>query len=176
MRVNDRAETMSYAIIKSPIDDLILVADNSALTGLYFAGEDQLASRNSDWKRNPRHPLIEQAANQLKEYFLGKRKRFSIPFRLEGTDFQEKIWRQIALIPYAETISYSELARRAGAPAAIRAAGTSTGRNPIAIIIPCHRVMGKNGAICGFAGGLDRKRYLLDLESSENDLFKKSLG
>src|SRR5262249_49580642 len=87
--------------------------------------------------------------------------------RPTGTDFQEKIWQQIARIPYGKTISYSELAKRAGAPEAVRAAGTSTGRNPVAILIPCHRVVGKNGSMGGFAGGLERKHHLLELESSD---------
>ena len=97
---------------------------------------------------------------------MGKGKSFSVPLRLSGTDFQKRVWREIALIPYGETLSYSELAKRAGAPHAVRAAGRSTGRNPVSIIIPCHRVVGKNGNMCGFAGGLEKKRHLLELESS----------
>jgi methylated-DNA-[protein]-cysteine S-methyltransferase len=129
-----------YSIIKSPIGDLMLVANDSALIGLYFAGHDPIPAASKDWKLHGQHPVLRQAAQQLHEYFAGKRKEFSLPLRLSGTDFQEKVWRQIALIPYGETISYSVLAQRAGAPQAIRAAGTNTGRNPVAIIIPCHRV------------------------------------
>ena len=91
----------------------------------------------------PEHPVLRQAAKQLQEYFAGKRRNFSLPLRLAGTDFQRRVWREIALIPYGETINYGELAKRAGAPQAIRAAGTNTGRNPLSIIIPCHRVDGK---------------------------------
>jgi methylated-DNA-[protein]-cysteine S-methyltransferase len=154
-----------YSIIKSPIDDLMLVADDWALTGLYFVGCDHIPAASKHWKRDARHPILLQATKQLSEYFAGKRTEFTLPLRLDGTEFQRSVWQEIALIPYGETISYSDLAERAGAPQAIRAAGTTTGRNPIAIIVPCHRVMGKNGALCGFAGGLEKKRHLLALES-----------
>jgi methylated-DNA-[protein]-cysteine S-methyltransferase len=153
-----------YSVIKSPVNDLMLVADDSALVGLYFAGCDHIPAANRRWTLDPKHPVLQQAATQLDEYFAGKRTEFSLPMRLAGTEFQEKVWRQIARIPYGETISYSDLAKRAGATRAIRAVGTSTGRNPVAIVIPCHRVVGKDGNMRGFAGGLERKRRLLDLE------------
>lgn len=156
-----------YAIIQSPIDDLMLVADDTALTGLYFVGHKHIPSESKHWTLNPQHPVLRQAAKQLQEYFASKRTDFSIPLRLSGTDFQKRVWNQIALIPHGETINYSELAKRAGAPEAIRAVGTATGRNPVSIIVPCHRVMGKNGNLCGFAGGLPRKQHLLALEISE---------
>ena len=156
-----------YSIIKSPIGDLLLVADVSAVTGVYFPGRDHVPAASKAWTLTPQHPVLQQAAKQLQEYFAGKRKSFTLPLRLAGTDFQQQVWREIALIPYGETINYSELAKRAGAPQAIRAAGTTTGRNPLSIIIPCHRVMGKNGGLCGFAGGLKRKRHLLELENSD---------
>ncbi len=156
-----------YSILKSPIDDLLLVADDSALLGVYFSDCDHVPLEKENWSRNDRHPILSKTAAELAEYFTGKRKDFSIPLRFDGTDFQRKIWKQIAAIPYRETINYSELAKRAGKPDAIRAAGTTTGRNPISIIVPCHRVMGKNGGLCGFAGGLERKRFLLGLEHSQ---------
>ncbi len=156
-----------YSVIKSPIGDLMLVADASAVTGLYFAGHDHIPAESKHWILNGEHSVLRQVAKQLQEYFAGKRRIFSVPLRLAGTDFQQKVWREIALIPYGKTISYSDLAKRAGAPRAIRAAGTTTGRNPVSIIIPCHRVMGKDGGLCGFAGGLERKRHLLELENSD---------
>jgi len=165
MKRTERTKVMNYSIIKSPIDNLMLVADASALTGVYFAGCDHIPAAGSRWTLNAQHPVLRQAAKQLQEYFAGKRENFSLPLRLAGTDFQKKIWREIALIPYGETITYGDLAKRAGAPEAVRAAGTSTGRNPVSIIIPCHRVVGKNGDMCGFAGGLERKQYLLKLET-----------
>ena len=166
-KTKEAKTTKYFSIIKSPIDDLLLVADDSALLGLYFSGYDHVPSEKEDWQREDRHPILLQAAAELAEYFSGNRKTFSVPIRFEGTDFQQKIWKQIAAIPYRKITNYSELAQRVGRPDAIRAAGTTTGRNPISIIVPCHRVMGKNGDLCGFAGGLDRKRFLLALENSE---------
>jgi len=165
MKQRTTTNIMNYSIIKSPIGDLMLVADVSAVTGLYFADCDHIPPASKQWILNAQHPVLQQATEQLQEYFAGRRKAFSVPLRLEGTDFQQRVWRQIALIPHGETITYSDLALRAGAPQAIRAAGTTTGRNPVSIIIPCHRVMGKNGSLCGFAGGLERKRHLLELEN-----------
>lgn len=159
MKVNNTA----YMVVKTPVDDLMLVADDSALIGVYFSP----FTPADDWKRDPSHPILQEAAQQLHDYFAGKRNKFTIPLRLEGTDFQKKIWKEIARIPHGKTISYSDLAKRAGNPEAVRAAGTSTGRNPIAIVIPCHRVVGKNGAMCGFGGGLPRKKFLLNLENPE---------
>lgn len=142
----------------------MLVADETALAGLYFVGMKHVPDASKRWKLNEKDPLLLETAKQLQEYFETTRRSFSIPLRFDGTNFQQRIWREIASIPYAKTINYSELANRAGAPAAIRAAGTTTGKNPISIIVPCHRVMGKSGGLCGFAGGLERKRYLLELE------------
>lgn len=156
-----------YSMLKSEIGNLMLVTDGSALTGLYFAGCEHVPTVSKHWKRNDQHPLLQMVAGQLEEYFAGKRTKFSVPLRLTGTEFQEKIWREIARIPFGETITYSELAKRAGASHAIRATGTTTGRNPISIIVPCHRVVGKDGAMCGFAGGLDRKQHLLTLENAD---------
>ncbi len=156
----------SYSIIKTPLDNLMLAANETELIGVYFIDGEHIPAVSKGWKRDARHPVLRQAEEQLQEYFAGKRTTFTLPLRLDGTNFQERVWRQIALIPYGKTISYSDLARKAGAPRAIRAAGTSTGRNPIGLIIPCHRVVGKNGGIGGYAGGLERKRYLLELENS----------
>ena len=144
--------------------DLMLVATASDLIGLYFVGYDHVPAARSKWVLDPQHSILRQAEKQLREYFNGKRFSFSLPLHFTGTDFQEQVWRAIARIPYGRTISYSELAHQAGAPQAVRSAGTNTGRNPIGIIIPCHRVVGKDGGIGGFAGGLKWKRYLLELE------------
>jgi methylated-DNA-[protein]-cysteine S-methyltransferase len=154
-----------YTILKTELDDIILVANEHELTGLYFCNQAHLPAVRSDWILNPNHPILNQARDQVKEYLAGKRTTFSLPLKFTGTPFQEKVWRQIALIPFRETITYSELAARAGAPGAVRAVGAATGRNRIGIIIPCHRVVGKDGSLTGYAGGLPRKRHLLDLES-----------
>jgi len=156
----------SYNTIKTPMGDLMLVANTSELIGLYFAGCDHIPAELKQWKRDARHPILRQANVQLQEYFTGKRTEFSLPLHVTGTDFQERVWWQIALIPYGKTISYADLAYKAGKPKAVRAAGANTGRNPLSIVIPCHRVIGKNGGITGYAGGLDKKRYLLELEKS----------
>jgi methylated-DNA-[protein]-cysteine S-methyltransferase len=153
----------SYAILKSPVGDLLLVTDEMYLLGIYFSGEKH-APATRDWKRNPDHGVLKQTARELDEYFNGTRTTFSIPLRYDGTKFQQEIWRQISQIPFGKTISYTELANRAGAPSAPRAAGMATGQNPFSIIIPCHRVVGRNGRLHGYAGGLDRKRRLLEVE------------
>ena len=156
---------ISYNTIKTPMGGLMLVANASELIGLYFIGCDHVPAGQNQWTPDARHPILRQAKEQLEEYFAGKRTEFSLPLRFARTDFQERVWRQIALIPYGKTLSYADLARKAGKPRAIRAAGTSTGRNPLSIIIPCHRVVGKNGGVGGYAGGLERKRHLLELEN-----------
>lgn len=162
----------SYMILKTDlVGELLLTADSTHLTGVYFINgrnDSPLTSRGG--KLNPANPLLRQAAEELREYFAGARTTFTVAFLHAGTELQQAVWKQIALIPYGETISYSELARRAGAPDAVRAAGTATGQNPISIIIPCHRVMGKDGKLRGYGGGLDRKRNLLELESNQPGL------
>ncbi len=155
-----------YSTLKSAMGDLILVADSTKLIGLYFGGCDHIPAGQKEWKHDVRHPILREAKKQLQEYFEGKRTEFSLPLHLAGTDFQERVWQEIALVPYGKTISYSDLARKAGKPKAIRAAGTNTGRNPLSIIIPCHRIVGKTGDITKYAGGSDRKRFLLELENS----------
>ena len=156
-----------YSLLSTPIGELLLTADAMALTGVYFAGCDHIPAASRSWKRKPHHAILRQTADQLQEYFAGARQNFSLALQLTGTSFQKAVWREIARIPYGETMTYSELAQCAGAPRAIRAAGTSTGRNPVSIIIPCHRVVGKGGTLRGFAGGLERKRQLLELERYE---------
>jgi methylated-DNA-[protein]-cysteine S-methyltransferase len=157
-----------YSILKSPLDDLLLVANPTALTGVYFLGSAHVPAARADWVLDSRHPILEQASEQLRDYFNGAKTGFSVPLHFAGTDFQMRVWRQIALIPFGQTITYSDLAERVGTPNATRAAGTATGRNPLGIIIPCHRVVGKNGLLGGYAGGLERKRYLLALEQGDS--------
>ena len=154
----------SYTIHKtSTLGDLTLVADDNKLIGIYFANHKHLPQK-ADWKLNNKHPILKQAGKEITEYLEGERKIFSLPLHYAGTDFQQKVWQQIARIPYGKTISYMELAKRAGRPKAIRAAGTATGRNPLSIIIPCHRVIATNGTMGGFGGGMERKKKLLEVE------------
>jgi len=157
----------SYCILKQPLGDLLLVANETELIGLYFDGRTHVPAARSTWTCDLQHPVLRQAQKQLQEFFAGKRIRFSLPLKFSGTQFQERVWREIARIPLGETISYSELARRAGNPRAIRAAGMNTGLNPLGIVIPCHRVIGKDGSITGYAGGLEWKRHLLNLEKKQ---------
>jgi methylated-DNA-[protein]-cysteine S-methyltransferase len=157
--------TTSYCTLKTSLDDLVLVASPTALTGIYFSDCSHVPVALKEWRNDPAHPVLKQAREELRDFFDGKKTSFSVPLHFEGTDFQERVWRQIARIPFGETLTYSELAERADAPQAVRAAGTATGRNPLAVIIPCHRVVGKHGALGGFAGGLNRKRILLELET-----------
>jgi methylated-DNA-[protein]-cysteine S-methyltransferase len=147
-----------------PLGELLLVADKTKLTGAYFADCDHAPKIGADWTFEPEHPVLRQAQKEILAYLRGEETSFSVPLHFSGTKFQEKVWAQLARIPFGETISYSELARRAGAPAAIRAAGSANGKNPLSIFIPCHRVIGKDGTLGGYAGSLNRKQRLLELE------------
>ena len=144
----------------TPVGPLLLETDGEALTGLWFGEKPVPGERDDD------HPLLRRAAEQLAEYFAGRRNAFDLPLAPSGTAFQLRVWEQLRLIPYGTTISYGELARRVGNPAASRAVGLANGRNPLAIVVPCHRVIGANGALTGFGGGMDAKRTLLELEAS----------
>lgn len=156
----------SYTYLKTQmLGDLLLVATSTHLVGIYFPNHKHGPKLPEDWELSSKHPVLRQAGEEIQEYLRGKRTSFSVPISFEGTGFQHEIWRQIALIPFGQTITYSELARRAKAPKAIRAAGAATGKNPLGIIVPCHRVIGKNGSLTGFAGGLDRKKSLLKIEA-----------
>ena len=160
----------SYSILKTPPGDLILVANQKGLIGIYFEGCAHVPAARSSWVLDPHHAVLEQAREQLEDYLKGTRTSFSVPLHFAGTDFQQRVWREIARIPFGQTITYSDLAERVGAPEAIRAAGTATGKNPLGIIIPCHRVVGKNGSLRGYAGGLKMKRHLLELEQKNQNL------
>jgi methylated-DNA-[protein]-cysteine S-methyltransferase len=142
---------------------MLITATPKGLAGVYFKGQKHFPKRR-EWRRDVRHPVLRQAKQELAEYFAGKRSRFSVALDPLGTDFQRSVWRQIARVAFGKTITYGELARRAGHPGSSRAAGAATGRNPVSIIVPCHRIMGANGALTGYAGGLHRKKALLALE------------
>ncbi|OGZ08731.1 MAG: hypothetical protein A2762_00080 [Candidatus Lloydbacteria bacterium RIFCSPHIGHO2_01_FULL_54_11] len=146
--------------VTTPIGRIHIVVSGRALTRVFLP--------NEKWSerliRSPKHPLIVRTKRELKEYFSGKRKRFTVPILLEGTAFQKKAWGVLRRIPYGTTISYAEEARRAGKRSAFRAVGSANGKNPIPIIVPCHRVVGKGGKLGGYAGGVACKRKLLALE------------
>lgn len=151
----------------SPIGKLLLVAnDAQALCGLYFE-EHKYFKGKEGWQLKPDHPVLQMATCQLDEYFAGKRTGFDLPLEMSGTLFQQAVWQELMMIPFGHTGNYAHHARRIGKPDAVRAVGTAIGRNPIAIIVPCHRVIGTSGGLAGYAGGLERKRYLLALEGEQ---------
>jgi methylated-DNA-[protein]-cysteine S-methyltransferase len=160
----------SYDTYESPQGRMLLVADEAGLAGAYFEKQKHFPERKKEWRRDPRNALLVQAKRELAEFFAGKRRRFDVPLSPAGTAFQKSVWKAISSIGYGETITYGELARRAGVPGSARAAGAATGRNPIGVIVPCHRVVGADGSLTGYAGGLGRKKALLALERGERDL------
>jgi methylated-DNA-[protein]-cysteine S-methyltransferase len=151
-----------HARIDSPVGPLTLVATDGVLSGLYMDGQQH---RPAPQEFGPPEPqLFTAAADQLGEYFAGERTVFDVPLAMVGTPFQQTVWQALQSIPYGTTISYGELAERIGRRGAARAVGLANGRNPVGIIVPCHRVVGWAGALTGYGGGLDRKRELLALE------------
>jgi methylated-DNA-[protein]-cysteine S-methyltransferase len=156
------AARRSHTIVDSPIGPLTLVAAGPDLAGVYLSEHRHAPAPEVFGAREP-GPLAE-AARQLGEYFAGGRTEFTLELTLDGTAFQQRVWTQLQAISYGQTISYGELARRIGQPAASRAVGLANGRNPVSIIVPCHRVVGADGRLTGYGGGLARKQYLLGLE------------
>ena len=150
---------------KSPLGDLLIAASDAGLIGAWFVGQRHFAGAESAWKTDATNATLREAVRQLQGYFEGHARAFDLPLDPRGTPFQRAIWRAIATVPYGATTTYAALADRAGAAGAARAAGAATGRNPLSIIVPCHRIVGMHGALTGYAGGLDRKRALLALES-----------
>ena len=159
---------IDYARIPSPLGASVAAAEEGAIVGLWFEGQKYFPDISADWRENPALPALERCAAQLDEYFAGQRQRFDLPLAPHGTAYQQRIWREIAAIPFGNTLSYAELAMRVGNGDAARAAGAATGRNPVSIVIPCHRVVGANGALTGYAGGIHRKTQLLGLEARRN--------
>jgi methylated-DNA-[protein]-cysteine S-methyltransferase len=157
-------EPLLYTTAESPIGELLLVGDGELLRGLHFQGGRRPMRPGDSWKRAEK-PFA-RARDQLAEYFAGERVEFELPAAGTGTPFQRRVWGALSEIPYGETVSYGELARRIGRPAAARTVGMANGRNPISIVVPCHRVIGSDGALTGYGGGVERKRFLLELEAS----------
>lgn len=155
-----------YTTMKTPIGEIRLVSDGKALTGLYMGGYGPKPAKT--WQHGG--VLIVKAEKQLREYFNGTRKEFDLPLAGEGTVFQKTVWKALCDIPYGETINYGELARRIGQPKAARAVGLANGSNPISIVVPCHRVIGANGTLTGYGGGLPRKKWLLEHEGGARRL------
>ena len=157
-------KTVHYDFLSTSLGTMLLASDGDALVGAWFEGQRYEPSRGSSWERRRNLPILLQAGAELTEYYAGTRTEFTVPLAPAGTAFQREVWGAIAAIPYGETAAYRDLASRIGRPASVRAAGAATGRNPLSIIVPCHRVVGADGTLTGYAGGLDRKRALLALE------------
>jgi methylated-DNA-[protein]-cysteine S-methyltransferase len=155
-----------YTCIETPIDPILLTSDGTALTGLYMDLEQLGPRMREGWVRSEDAPPFAGARRQLALYFEGKLTQFDLPLAMPGTPFQQQVWDELKTIPYGATISYGEVARRIGQPSASRAVGMANGRNPIGIIVPCHRVIGANGKLTGYGGGLPRKEALLSFEAS----------
>jgi methylated-DNA-[protein]-cysteine S-methyltransferase len=155
-----------YSYIESPINTIMLTSDGEALTGLYMTSQTHGLEVGEGWVRNDDAAPFPEARRQLAAYFDGVLKEFDLPLAMHGTPFQKRVWDELQRIPYGETISYGELARRTGNPNGSRAVGLANGRNPVAIIVPCHRVIGANGKLVGYGGGLPRKEALLNFERS----------
>jgi methylated-DNA-[protein]-cysteine S-methyltransferase len=165
---------IAYTYMPSPAGRLVLAGDDEALRFLLFAEGRHPAGPEPGWRPDDA-PLLE-AVRQLEAYFAGELTEFTLPLDPAGTAFQRSVWAALCEIPYGETISYGELARRIGKPQAVRAVGAANGQNPIAIIVPCHRVIGSNGKLTGYGGGLPIKEALLALERKQRPLFPVSVS
>ncbi len=152
---------MPYCEYASPVGMLTIVADDEGLQAVWWPDDARLTHTG---ELQPDHPVLAQATAELDEYFTGRRTTFDVPLDPTGTDFQRAAWAVLRTIPYAQTMTYAQQAARLGDPAKARAVGAANGRNPISIIVPCHRVVGASGALTGFAGGLDAKQWLLQFE------------
>jgi len=160
---------VNYCYLESPIGTLLLAGDDEAMRRIEFPKNGEAAKPEPGWRESSRGP-VGQAVRQLREYFAGQRTGFDLPLAPEGTAFQREVWRRLQEIPYGETISYGELAKRVGNPKASRAVGAANGQNPLPIVIPCHRVIGASGKLTGFGGGLPTKEALLALEAKQTAL------
>ena len=163
---------MKYWETSTPIGGLLLTGDGNALSGISFQNGLHPAAIPESWRRT--EEPFRDAIAQLAAYFAGRLRCFDLALAPEGTPFQREVWSALTEIPYGQTVSYSELARRIGRPAATRAVGAANGRNPLPIVVPCHRVIGANGSLTGFGGGISIKRRLLDLEAGSPGLLTES--
>ena len=163
---------MFYITMRSPIGELTLTATDDGLTGILFETNRHAKPRLDEWTRadrsedRPATVALSAVRRQLDEYFAGARREFDLPLAPRGTDFQYRVWNALREIPFGRTVSYIDIARRLGDPGAVRAVGAANGRNPIPIVVPCHRVIGADGSLVGFGGGIERKRWLLAHEGS----------
>jgi len=162
LRPEDGMEAPCYTLVESPLGSVLIAAGGAGLHRISFLDGGSPVTPGAGWRRDDR--ALEDAAAQVRAYFGGQLRRFELPLAPEGTPFQQRVWRELCAIPYGETISYGQLAGRVGNPAASRAVGAANGRNPLPIVVPCHRVIGATGHLTGFRGGVRLKAFLLDLE------------
>ncbi len=155
---------MNTCTLTTPIGPLQLISSGSALVAIHFPGHHQ-----GEAAEGTEDPVLACARVQLQEYFAGQRRHFDLPLAAAGTDFQRQVWAALAKIPYGESRSYREIARAIGRDRAVRAVGAANGRNPLPIVVPCHRVIGSDGSLTGFAGGMARKQWLLELEQPQRN-------
>ncbi|WP_347486247.1 methylated-DNA--[protein]-cysteine S-methyltransferase [Vandammella animalimorsus] len=157
--------TIFHQTIDSPVGRLLIATSDEGLHAIEFPQGRHPVKRDAHWQESP-HPLLSEAARQLGEYFAGQRHVFELPLAPQGTDFQQRVWQALHTIPYGQTRSYAQLAAAIGQPKAMRAVGAANGRNPLSIVVPCHRVIGADGTLVGFGGGLPVKTFLLRLEGA----------
>ena len=165
--------TLFYKEINSPVGKLRIVASAKTLVAVEWEAKSAKRKRHDALTFDPRHPILREAERQLGEYFAGKRTRFDLPLEAHGSEFQKKVWRALEKIPYGKTRSYLDLAKAIHSPKACRAVGAANGRNPLPIVVPCHRVIGADGKLTGFAGGVERKAMLLAHEARAAARVKK---
>jgi methylated-DNA-[protein]-cysteine S-methyltransferase len=165
------SKTFVSKTVRSPVGVLTLIASGDGLAAILWENDRPGRVRLDVVAEDPKHPVIMATERQLAEYFAGRRKAFDLTLDFAGTEFQKRVWRALLTIPFGETRTYAQIAKQVGDPKAVRAVGAANGRNPISIVAPCHRVIGSNGKLTGFAGGLDVKAQLLRLEGAEATLF-----
>jgi len=168
LRTAEKVSAVFYTTFESPVGPLLLAGNADALRLVSFESSKHAAPPQADWKQD-KAPFAE-VVRQLQAYFRGELREFDVPLALQGTEFQRRVWNALRGIPYGETISYLQLAERVGNPKAVRAVGLANGSNPIPIIVPCHRVIGSDGSLTGFGGGISTKKKLLELESKQLSL------
>lgn len=162
--------THFYKTMPSPVGELKLVASDEGLAAVLWENDDPKRVRLGTLQEDTKHPVLLEAERQLTGYFAGKLDKFSLKLDPTGTEFQRKVWEALLTIPFGETRSYAQIAQQVGSPKAVRAVGAANGKNPISIIAPCHRVIGSNGKLTGFAGGMEAKAFLLGIESKGKEL------
>jgi methylated-DNA-[protein]-cysteine S-methyltransferase len=173
MATATRSTSKTYVskTVRSPVGVLTLIASGDGLAAILWENDRPGRVRLDVVAEDAKHPVLVETERQLAEYFAGRRKAFDLTLDFAGTQFQKKVWRALLTIPFGETRTYAQIAKQVGDPKAVRAVGAANGRNPISIVAPCHRVIGSNGKLTGFAGGLDVKAQLLRLEGAEATLF-----